>query len=120
MSVVKVKIPEDRAAEFLDDFEKKSVLTYEGLLLSDQSVADMEKSLRGFGYDKEELLVYYTDGATLNSYYGLTGDNQYNNNLTIVFVPDFYNPIAKFVTGARWFDDIVANNRRRELLKNDK
>lgn len=119
MSVVKVKIPEDRVAEFLDDFEKNSVFTYEGLLLSDQSVADMEKSLRGFGYDKEELLVYYTDGETLNSYYGLTGSNRYSEDLIIVFVPDFYNPVARIVTGARWFDDVVANNRRRELL-NDK
>ena len=116
MSVVKVKIPEGRVEEFLDKFEKESVLTYIGLSLSDESVADMEKSLRGYGYDKEELLVYYTDGATLNSHYGLTGDNRYSEDLPIVFVPDFYNPIAKIVTGAHWFDDVVANNRRREML----
>lgn len=116
MSVVKVKIPEGRVEEFLEEFEKKSVLTYEGLLLSDQSTSAMEDSLRSYGYDKEELLVYYTDGETLNSYYGLTGDNRYAEDLTIVFVPDFYNPIAKITTGARWFDDVVANNRRRELL----
>ena len=119
MSVVKVKIPEGRVEEFLDEFEKKSTFTYIGLSLSDDSVADMEKSLRGYGYDKEELLVYYTDGAILNSYYGLTGGNRYSEDLTIVFVPDFYNPIARIVTGAHWFDDVVANNRRRELL-NDK
>lgn len=116
MSVIKVKIPEGRVEEFLEEFEKNSVFTCEGLSLSDESVADMEKSLRGYGYDKEELLVYYTDGATLNSHYGLTGSNRYSKGLTIVFVPEFYNPIAKIVTGARWFDDIVANNRRRELL----
>lgn len=116
MSVVKVKIPEGRVSEFLDDFEKKSTLTYIGLLLSDESVSDMEKSLRGYGYDKEELLIYYTDGATLNSYYGLTGSNRYTDDLTIVFVPDFYNPIAKVFTGAHWFDDIVAHNRIRERI----
>lgn len=116
MSVVKVKIPGGRVKEFLDKFEKESVFTYEGLSLSDQSTSAMEDCLRSYGYDKEELLVYYTEGATLNSYYGLTGGNRYADELTIVFVPDFYNPIAKITTGARWFDDIVANNRRRELL----
>lgn len=116
MSVVKVKIPEGRVEEFLEEFEKKSVLTYIGLSLSEESVADMEDCLRSYGYDKEELLVYYTEGATLNSYYGLTGGNRYPDDLIIVFVPDFYNPIVKITTGARWFDDVVANNRRRELL----
>lgn len=116
MSVVKVKIPEGRVKEFLDKFEKESVFTYEGLSLSDRSTSAMEDGLRSYGYDKEELLIYYTDGETLNSHYGLTGSNRYSKDLTIVFVPDFYNPIAKIVTGARWFDDVVANNRRRELL----
>lgn len=114
MSVIKVKIPEGRVEEFLDKFEKESVFTYEGLSLSDQSTSAMEDCLRSYGYDKEELLVYYTDGATLNSHYGLTGDNRYSEDLIIVFVPDFYNPIAKISTGARWFDDIVANNLERQ------
>lgn len=116
MSVVKVKIPEGRVEEFLDKFEKQSVLTYEGLSLSDQSTSAMEDCLRSYGYDKEELLVYYTHGATLNSHYDLTGGNRYPEDLIIVFVPDFYNPIAKISTDARWFDDIVASNRKRELL----
>ena len=116
MSVVKVKRPEGRVEEFLEEFEKNSVFTYEGLSLSDQSTSAMEDCLRSYGYDKEELLIYYTDGATLNSHYSLTGGNRYPEDLNIVFVPDFYNPIAKISTGARWFDDIAANNRERELL----
>ena len=110
---VKVKIPENRVGEFLDKFERESTMTYEGLSLSDD-MTEMENYFREYGYDKEDFILFYTDGKTVSDYYSLTGDNRYPDDLTIVFVPDYYDIKIKVTTGARWFDDIVLNNRMRE------
>ena len=59
----------------------------------------------------------------MNLAYGLTGDNAYRDDLHIVSVKlsDIENVgaivIPRFQVGGRWFDDIVANNRRREEEK---
>ena len=50
----------------------------------------------------------------MNRCYGLTGTNAYQDDLTFVVIPNYYNPIVKLACGARWFDDIVANNSIRQ------
>lgn len=116
---VKVKIPENRVGEFLDKFRRESTMTYEGLLLEDD-ITIMEKYFRENGYDKDDFTLFYTDGKTISDYYSLTGDNRYPDDLTIVFVPDYYNIKVKAVTGARWFDDIVLDNHITEKKQHGK
>ena len=50
----------------------------------------------------------------MNKHYGLTGSNAYPDDITIVVIPEYYNPIVKLQLGARWFDDIVYNNAIRQ------
>lgn len=116
---VKVKIPENRVGEFLDKFEKESTMAFEGLII-DGDITTMEKYFRENGYDKDDFTLFYTDGKTVSDYYSLTGDNRYPDDLTMVFVPDYYNIKVKALTGARWFDDIVLNNRIAERKQHDK
>lgn len=64
--------------------------------------------------------TFYTyTGAQMNAYYGLTGSNAYLSDLT--FLSFLLNGLDigklamfKLQFGARWFDDIVDNNARRE------
>ena len=56
----------------------------------------------------------------MNEVYELTGDNAYQDDASIVSVMDIDMMkvvLARFEIGARWFDDIVENNRFRELAK---
>ena len=106
-----VKVPEGRVEEFLTMFTENSCFTFEGLDLSDKHENElMEKHFRAAGFTEKDFIVYVLKGATMNDYYGLTGDNAYNPELTIAVIPNFYNPILKMIVGARWFDDIVASN----------
>ena len=53
----------------------------------------------------------------MNKEYELHLNNAYQDDLTIVSVMDIDSLpiiIQRFTIGARWFDDIVDNNRRRE------
>ena len=106
-----VNVPEGRVEEFLTMFTENSCFTFEGLDLSDkESNKLMEKDFRAAGFTEKDFIVYVLKGATMNDYYGLTGDNAYNPELNIVVIPNFYNPMFKLLIGARWFDDIVASN----------
>lgn len=58
-------------------------------------------------------------GKDMNDEYGLTGDNQYPDDLTFLAFPlDGLDcgklAIFKIRMQDRWFDDIVDNNARRE------
>ena len=106
-----VKVPEGRVEEFLTMFTENSCFTFEGLDLSNkESNKLMERDFRAAGFTEKDFIVYVLKGSTMNDYYGLTGDNAYNPELTIAVIPNFYNPILKMIVGARWFDDIVASN----------
>ena len=63
-------------------------------------------------------------GELMNQIYQLTGSNAYPEDLTFVSIPlSMFNnnigklALVKFQLGARWLDDIVDNNARRELGK---
>ena len=103
----------------LDALYKDSALTFEGITrASIPDVLDWVKLYTEFKTDEEN--VYVVSGATMNSFYGLTGTNQYVAHLNIVCVKlsDLKNPLRlalpRFRVGGRWFDDVVDNNARRE------
>lgn len=109
--------------EQLDALERNSALTWEGLEAGDESLKAVFDWIESYTPVKARR-VYITSGATMNLAYNLTGDNAYQDGLTIVSImlDDIAEPmkiaIPRFQVGGRWFDDIVANNRRREEARN--
>lgn len=112
------KVPENREAEFIHEFCSKSMFTFEGIDIASKegkkSIKDMEELFRKTGYTNKEFVGYWFKGEVMNREFGLTGTNAYPDDLTFLVIPDYYNPIVKLQLGARWFDDIVANNRIKE------
>ena len=108
-----IKVPNDRV-EMLEDFCSNSMFTFEGIdIESDEGkegLVQLELELRKAGYKKDEMIGYYFKGKLMNEAYVLTGSNAYQDDLTFLVIPEFYNPMFKLAVGARWFDDIVASN----------
>ena len=106
----------------LEELVKESALTWEGLDTSDESLQQVFDWIKGYTPLKCER-VYITKGALMDAAYGLTGDNAYQPDCSIVSVRlcDMEKPMAiaipRFRVGGRWLDDIVSNNRRREEEK---
>jgi len=97
--------------------EDNSALTLEGLNKEDaHHFMEWVKKLTPV----TDEVVYIISGKFMNDSYGLTGSNAYPNDLTIQAIPlnvveNFAAlVIPRFEIGGRWFDDIVANNARRE------
>lgn len=97
-----------------------SALTIEGL--DADSIAEFIDWVKKYTPMKNEI-AYVIEGRTMNRVYGLTGNNAYQDDLLIVSIKleDMENAMAvvfpRFSIGARWFDDIVANNEMREMEK---
>lgn len=96
-----------------------SALTIEGLAReSFAEFADWINERAGFKSDV--VKCYVTSGSTMNNVYGLTGDNAYPSDLNIVSfdlndMKDYEKIVmSHFDIGARWLDDIIANNIARE------
>ena len=109
-----VKVPEGRIDEMLDEFYDKSMFTFEGLDISEGTEQILDFLLEHDYEKKENYCWYWFNGDMMNKKYGLTGDNAYQDNLTFLVIPDYYNPMVKIQCGARWFDDIVDNNAIRQ------
>lgn len=82
-----------------------SAMTWEGLKESDFQIA-----LDTVGVDGAE--GYILKGKTMNEICNLTGTNAYPDDLNI-FSVDKYKGLALRYR-ARWMDDIIDNNARRE------
>lgn len=105
--------------------EDGSALTFEGLASDEDSL----KAMIDFFKENTKITIpakiYHLTGAKMNSMYGLTGSNAYPDDLNIISLPlhnwkDIGNlPMIKLRIGARWFDDIVDNNRRRQENMNE-
>lgn len=99
-----------------------SALTIEGL--AKESIPDFIEWIKQYTPMKSET-AYIISGNTMNNVYHLTSNNAYPKDLTIVSIKleDMENAMAvvipRFQIGARWFDDIVDNNARREGTYND-
>lgn len=111
MALVKVPVPQED--DMLQMFCDNSMFTFEGIDISEpKKVAKELKTFftkNGFPKDKE-FIAYWFKGDVMNRCYGLTDNNAYNDDLTFVVIPNYYDPMVKLATGARWFDDIVASN----------
>lgn len=108
-----VKVPENKEAELLQEFCNKSMFTFEGIDISDKKgLKEFEKLIetQGYNVDKNKRGWFWFNGVVMNRCYGLTESNAYPDDLVFLVIPDYYNPMVKIATGARWFDDIVANN----------
>lgn len=100
MEIIKVETKEQLKA--LNDC---SAMTWEGLIEEDFGVA---LSMCG----AEGAKGYVTTGAVMNKLCKLTGSNAYPDDLTI-FSIDKFKGLA-ITVGARWMDDIIANNADRQ------
>ena len=100
-----------------------SALTIEGL--NENTISDFIDWVKQYTPMKNEI-AYIIKGKTMNQVYKLTGNNKYPDELAIVSIKleDMENAMAvampRFEIKARWFDDIVENNARRESSKLNK
>ncbi|MCM1322940.1 MAG: hypothetical protein NC218_02005 [Acetobacter sp.] len=104
----------------LDELYNQSALTWEGLSTDEKNLKDVEEWIKSCGVDTSNAVVNITLGSLMNSTYHLHGSNAYPNDLTIVSITGINTlPLAipRFQVGARWFDDIVDNNKQREKAK---
>jgi hypothetical protein len=107
----------------LDELYEGSAFTMVGLDPADESLAQLLEWIKGYSPVKNERF-YIISGSLMNMAYGLTGDNAYpetNCTLVCMKLEDIENvnaiTIPRFQIGGRWFDDVVANNARREQEK---
>jgi hypothetical protein len=115
-----VKVPENQESTMLQEFVVNDYFTFEGMDISNkESLKAIEKLLLKTGYKVNPLhrVWYWFKGSVMNEHFGLTDENAYNDDLTFLIIPDYYNPMVKLQIKARWFSDIVMNNalRQREI-----
>ena len=91
--------------EQLKELYDSSAMTWEGLREEDFGVA-----LEMCG--KEDADGYITKGSVMNKLCKLTGDNAYPDDINIFSIAKFKGLAIQY--GARWMDDIIDNNARRQ------
>lgn len=91
--------------EQLEGLYQSSAMTWEGLRTEDFEVALNECGQEG-------AKGFLTKGKVMNELCGLTGDNAYPDDLNIFSIMKFKGLAMYF--GARWMDDIIDNNARRQ------
>ena len=91
--------------EQLKDLYDNSAMTWEGLREEDFGIALDETGA-------DDANGYVTKGKVMNELCHLTGDNAYPDDLNIYSVYPFKGLAIMY--GARWIDDVVDNNARRE------
>lgn len=100
--------------EQLDMLYDNSALTIEGLV--EESISDFINWIKDLSEMTDEI-VYVISGKTMNENYLLNDEDAYADDLTIVSIPlnqikDISKiAIQRFSVGARWFSDIVDNNK---------
>lgn len=91
--------------EQLKELYDSSAMTWEGLREDNFEIAlDMAGQAGAKGY--------ITSGKVMNELCDLTGDNAYPDDLNIFSIKNFKGLAIQF--GARWIDDVIDNNARRE------
>ena len=94
--------------------------TWEGMTTDDDNLKEIVNWFAEEGCPLKKEEFYVTTGAQMNEFCGgLTGENAYNDDLTILSIKleNITNVqslfLKKFLVGARWFSDIVENNKNR-------
>lgn len=103
MEIIKVETKEQ-----LKELYNCSAMTWEGLIEE-----DFETALNMCG--AEGAKGYVTTGAVMNKICKLTGSNAYPDDLTIFSIDKFKGLAIMY--GARWMDDIIANNADRQRYR---
>jgi hypothetical protein len=85
-----------------------SAMTWEGLRSEDFEVALQECG-------QADAKGYITKGSVMNKLCKLTGDNAYPEDLNIFSINKFKG--LAITVGARWMDDIIDNNARRQKYR---
>ena len=103
-----------------DRLYKNEALTAEGMKIADES--DLEAVNNWFRtYSKcsaSNVEIYIIKGKAMNSFYHLTGDNAYSDDLSIVCIDWVNSKVTSPYKGRwRWFSDVVDNNAKREIAK---
>lgn len=117
IKVNKIKVT---TKEQLDELYNGSAFTMEGFDLSKESINKLIEWFNEYGGVRNPLSIFITKGSFMNNEYGLTGDNAYPKdlNITSIKLEDIKEvnrvAIPRFGIGARWFSDIVDNNRVRQ------
>ena len=105
--------------EQLNNLYEQSALTWEGLTADEENLNAVKEWLNVHGalLEDTEPIFHIIAGDFMNTVYGLTSSNAYEDDLTIVSVTDIdlmKVVIPRFEVGGRWFDDVVDNNASRE------
>ena len=94
--------------EQLKELYDSSAMTWEGL-----REEDFEVALEMCG--AEGAKGYITKGSVMNKICKLTEDNAYPDDLNIFSIKDFKGLAIQY--GARWIDDVIDNNARRQKYR---
>lgn len=112
---------EDKIKELAND----SAFTWEGMRYTKDSLQQIVEDLKANTDITLPVHFYIFDGRTMNRLYGLTQENAYPDNLKFVSI-DLDNwsslnrlPKYKQEVKARWLDDIVSNNDKKQEIVND-
>lgn len=100
-----MKIITIETLEQLKTLYDHSAMTWEGLRADDFEIALQECGAEG-------AKGYLTKGKVMNELCELTGDNAYPDDLNIFSIDKFKGLAMNY--GARWMDDVIDNNARRE------
>ena len=100
MEIIKVETKEQ-----LKELYNCSAMTWEGLIEE-----DFETALNMCG--AEGAKGYVTKGAVMNKICKLPGSNAYPDDLDMFSIDKFKGLAIMY--GARWMDDIIANNADRQ------
>ena len=97
-----------------------SAWTWEGMTTDDDNLNAIINWFKEEGCPLKKEEFYVVTGKQMNEFCGgLSDNNAYKEDLTILSIElDDITDVSKlfmkkFEVGARWFDDIVDNNRRR-------
>lgn len=107
----------------IKELENGSAFTWEGIRISDGDLKAITEYFKKNTPSIKLPITFYTwKGKLFNDMYGLTGTNAYPEDLNFLSIAlDQWSkmgnlPMIKIAVGARWLDDIVDNNARRENL----
>ena len=105
----------------MDRLYEGDAWTWEGMTTDDDNLREIIKWFEENGCPLKKPEFWVMTGKQMNEYCGgLTGNNKYSDDLTILSIEldnitDCQKMILKkFEVLARWFSDIVDNNRARE------
>ena len=117
IEINKIKVTKE---EQLDDLYKNSAFTLEGFDTSEENINKLIEWFEKYGGVNNPVSIYITKGSFMNEKYSLTKDNAYPEDLNIISIrlddikDVFRVAVPRFDIGARWFSDIVDNNKVRQ------